>query len=124
MASVLPAFPALPAHTMTLTLGGAQYVVRLVWRDRTQGWYFDLYGIDETPIVQGRRLSPGWGPLLGLMAPLPSFGGQLVVVGLDRYAQADLGPGRALQVLYITDAEIAAATPKADPEAAITVEVP
>lgn len=97
MGQFLPAFPSLPEHSMSVTLSGQQFVFRFVFRPRCRAWYFDLSLADGTPLVLGRKLRPGWAPLMGLQIPnLPT--GLLYVRGPDAYAQADLG--NALRVAY------------------------
>lgn len=124
MPLLLPVLADLPAHRYTVDIGPTTVVVRLVWRDRPGAWYLDLFAQDgTTPLALGRRLSARWGPLLGLEARLPDLGGVLVVVGVDPYRQADVGPGRAVEVMWLSDAEVAALAPVADPNAAVSVSV-
>ncbi len=120
----LPVLAGFPAHRYTIQIGPTTVVVRLVWRDRPAAWYLDIYDQDGvTPLSLGRRLSPGWGPLLGLGARLPDLGGVIIVGGADPYRQADVGPGLPVEVLWFSDAEIAALAPAVDPDAAVVVEL-
>ena len=118
MGLVVSTFPALPAFKQTLTLESTQYRLRLTWRARLQGWYADLYLLDETPLALGRRLSAGWGPFFGLSLP-DGPDGLFVVRGVDGYARADLGD--ALKLLYYTRAELAAAAPEAEADVFVRV---
>jgi len=62
MPTRLPAFPDLPEHSYTVTLGDAVYTLRFVWRERLAAWYMDLGDSTGTPIVQGVRLTTSWAP--------------------------------------------------------------
>lgn len=113
-----PAFPDLPQHTMTVPIGGVLYVATFTWRERLGSWYLDLRSQDGTDLVRGRRLTPGWGPLLGLLIPgAPE--GLLWVRGPDAFAQADLG-GELLLLHYAADELPQAAS---DPEAPLVVKL-
>lgn len=104
MASVIPFYPELPSQRAIVELGGVVYQLQLTWRQRCQGWYLDLYDVSGALLLAGRRLVPGWGPLVGLVAAgLPS-GVALVVVGLSPYRRADLGG--ALQLIVLSSAEL------------------
>jgi len=101
MGQILQAFPSLPSHVQTVTLGEMQYTVRFRWNERTASWYFDLRTIDDTPVILGRRLSPDWMPLLGLtLDNEPS--GHMFVRGPDGYGRDDLG-GDLLLIRYDLD---------------------
>lgn len=108
---VVPTFSALDRSVQTLTLDAVQYRLVLTWRERCRGWYLDLYLLDGTAIVTGRRLSPGFpivvGPVVENAPP-----GYLFVRGADGYARADLGV--SLFLIYYDLAEIAD-TPRATP---------
>lgn len=101
----LSTFPALPASIQTVTLEDEQFRVRLTWRHRCQAWYMDLYALDETPLLLGRRLSAGWSPNAGLVIE-NGPAGYFLVRGLDDYAREDLGAN--LRLLYYTSDEVAA----------------
>jgi hypothetical protein len=117
MGNILPAFPDAPAHTITIDLDGAQYVVRYTWRERSASWYLDLSTVDGTALITGRRLSAGWVPTLGLVIDgLPS--GVLFVRGVDGYERDDLGTD--LLVVHYTDDEIASAAGDAADDVTIT----
>lgn len=91
MASRLPAFPTIPRHRYTVTLGDERFQVRLTWRARTRAWYLDLFDADGDAVALGRRLSPGFGPLLHLLPAGKYEDGELYVSGaLDPYRQEDL----------------------------------
>lgn len=99
-------FPELPQHTQTVTLDETQFRLRLTWLPRLQGWYLDLYALDETPLLLGRRLNPGWAVNAGLVVE-GGPEGLLLVSGTDGYAREDLG--RSLRLTYYTRAELQAA---------------
>ena len=74
MASKLPAFPELPQHSYSVALGETapeQYQCRLTYRLRTEGWYIDITRPDGTALAEGRRISPGWGPILSCPCHTP-----------------------------------------------------
>lgn len=124
MGVVLSAFPDQPQVVQTVTLGDRQFRVEMTWRRRCRAWYVSLLTGDEVPLAMGRRLSPGWSPLAGIIldeALAPD--GLFVVRGVDGYAREDLG--EALTVAFYTSAELAAAKAAADAEdAADGVEDP
>lgn len=90
MGLILAGYPAEPQHIQTVALGGVDFRVRCTWRERTRAWYLDLYAADGTPLVVGRRLSPGWAPYAGIQtAGMPD--GVVWVRGPNDYARDDLG---------------------------------
>ena len=103
----LATFPDLPRSQQTVTLEDNQYRVRLTWRPRLNGWYLDLTELDETPIAVGRRLSPGWGPLIGLL-PAEAPAGLFYVRGPSEYEQGSLGD--SLKLLYYDSTDLPAGT--------------
>jgi len=112
MPRVIQTFSSRPATIQTVELGGTLYRLRLHWQERNQSWYCDLYEIDEAPIFQGRRLSPLYGPGVGITrAEVP--GGQLLVQGPDPYLQAELG-GR-VTLFFATNDELAALAGESTP---------
>lgn len=60
----LPITFDIPSQRYRTTVSGVEYFVRLVYRDRTESWYMDLYDAAGDPIVFGRRLAPGWAPMM------------------------------------------------------------
>lgn len=111
MGQILQSFPQLPAHTQTVVIQDAQYIVRLVYRSRTAAWYFDLRTVDGDDLALGRRLSEDWSPLLGLLidnAP----DGLWFVRGPDAYDRDDLGSN--LLLMFYELADLPAATVAAD----------
>ena len=120
MALLLPGFPALPSHRLRVPLGARAYDLRLTWRERPAGWYLDLWQVDGTPIALGRRLTPGWDPILGLgIADSPDDGGFLTVRGPDPYERADLGT--ALRLVWMTTAEVEAGVAAVDDGYTVTL---
>lgn len=94
----LPFFHDLPAHRYTVALDGAQYEVRLTYRDRTASWYLDLWDSSGAAVVLGRRLSPGWSPQGFVTSSGPP--GLLFVFGKDPYARDEI------ELWYVTAAEL------------------
>jgi hypothetical protein len=105
MGAVLTTFRDQPCHKQTVTLGGVQFQVRLTWRRRCGAWYLDLWAQDGTALALGRRISPGWGPLLGLSIP-NGPAGYLFVRGSDPYGRDALGDD--VRIAFYTTEEIAA----------------
>lgn len=111
MSAILPAYPALPAHTYTVTLGGVAYTLRFVFRARLSAWYLDVFSADGTALARSRRLSPGWSPLFAL----PIVGGPagyLWVRGPDEYTRLDLGG--AVKLVFYDAADVPAAAAQDD----------
>ncbi len=112
MADQYTLFPDLPQHTITTTWGDRQVKIRLTFRDRMSSWYLDIFELDDTPIVFGRRVSPQFAPLLGL-----AFGGEqlprdreLLIDGpSDPYERSELG--EIVSLILVSDAELAAIAP-------------
>ena len=107
-----------PADTQTVTIGGVQYRARFTWRTRTASWYLDLWKLDGTALALGRRLSPGWGPLIGL-----SIDGApdswLYLSGPDEYRRDHAGS--SLQVRFYTQAEVDARAPTTSDVSSVVV---
>ena len=79
----------LPSSSQTVTLGGDVFQVQTTYRKRSSSWFLSLFDLEGTPILTGRRLSPGWGVNLGHIGK-PE--GVLLVVGsTDPYRRDDLG---------------------------------
>ena len=107
MSAILPAYPSLPAHTYTITLGSASFTLRYVFRPRLSAWYIDLFDAAGTALARSRRLSPGWSPLYALpIAGGPD--GYLWVRGPDEYGRMDLGD--AIKLVFY-DASAVTGTP-------------
>ncbi len=116
MGQTVATYPDLPQFTQTLTLDEVQYRLRLTWRPRQRAWYADLWLLDGTAVALGRRVSPKWGLLLGLL-PAGAPAGTLYVRGSDPYERDMLGD--SLAIVYYTAAEVGEAP--ADPALQVTV---
>lgn len=103
MGKILAAYPELPSHVQTVTLGGAQYRVRFTFRGRCASWYADVYTRDGEPLALGRRLSPGWALLSAASIP-GAPDGFLFVRGSDGYVRGDLGG--SLRLVFYTASEL------------------
>lgn len=97
----LPAFPNIPQHVMTLTLGGRTYRYRRTYRPRMRAWYIDIEDQNGELIVGGRRLNGEWLPLESIAV---DFDGTLYVRGPDVYLREDLGGD--LREIYIAPGEL------------------
>jgi hypothetical protein len=98
----LNTFQQIPAHTQTVTLGDTVYRLRLIWRDRLDAWYADLFEQDGTPIRTGKRVSAEWVLFHGEMEAKED--GMIYVYGPDDYDRNDLGEN--LLILYVPKDEI------------------
>ena len=100
-------FADLSQGTTTQTWADRQIQIRTTFRERTGAWYMDLFELDGTAIVFGRRVSPNFVPLLGLGLEgeqLPR-GQTLLVVGPDDpYVKASLSD--TLELLLLSAEEI------------------
>lgn len=88
-----------------VSLEGVAIVLGLRWHDRASGWYLTLTDAEGVVRVRGRRIEPGCD-----LMPDRTFGGlppgRLVAVGsVDLTRREYLGT--AVQVLYLTAAEVA-----------------
>lgn len=104
MGRLLPTFTDVPSHRYTVSLDDVQFRVRLTFRRRLRAWYMDLFKLDETPIAQGRRLEPTFGPLVGL-SPIDGPDGEFYVRGAPKpYTREEFGD--AVRLAYYTVAEV------------------
>jgi hypothetical protein len=118
MGRVLSLDPVVPSYLRTFTLGGTDYRIALTWRERTGSWYLDLYDAEEAPLALGRRVSPGWSPLLGLdIDGGPE--GMLFVRGPEPYRREDLGAG--LRIIFYPTSENPDPTPSDDDPTVVLV---
>lgn len=119
MGQILTVYPEQPSLRQTVTLGGTQYDLRLVWRDRPAAWYADLWAADGTEVWLGQRVTPGW-PLGAGLGPVGKLDGALLVRGPSGgYDRHDLG--RTVQLVYYPSSELPEAVAAAD---AVTATVP
>ncbi len=118
MGRVLSLDSVVPAYLQTFTLGGTDYRIGLTWRERTASWYLDLYDAEEAPLALGRRVSPGWSPLLGLSIE-GGPDGVLMVRGPEPYMRDGLGAG--LRIIFYPTSEFPAATPSDDDPTVVLV---
>jgi len=69
-----------PARSVTTTINGTIIKVRTYYNITDGGWFFDLYDVDNEPLVLGRALNPG----LGLLFPFPDLDlGNLAYIPID-----------------------------------------
>lgn len=101
MGQAVTVFPAQPSFRQTLTLGDAQFELRLQWRERLAAWYADLWTAAGLPVWLGVRVSPGWALGFGLVAE-NAPDGVLFVRGPPEYSRMDLG-GSVQIVFYATE---------------------
>ena len=106
MSLTLSHLPDLPTALQTVTLDGEQFKLRMTWRERRQAWYLDLYTLDGTALVLGRRVSPGFAPFVQYDHMPDRPAGFFFVHGLDGYVRGDLGG--TLRVVYRSREEMAA----------------
>jgi hypothetical protein len=118
-------FPQFSQFTLTMQMGPTKLTLRMTWRDRTKSWYLDIFQIDGTPLVLGRRLSPYWSPIFGDARTPELIDGSIAVRGLDGYEQDDLGT-TSLLLWYIPFSDLLLLAPdEVDPlEPTITITSP
>jgi len=107
MPTQLPAYPGEGQFTLTFPMGGTQYNLVFTWRDRCAAWYLDVYLTDGTEVAIGRRISPNFRPLLGVVSPNAPAGELWVFGPTDPYFQSDLGTN--VVVVWFDASEIPAA---------------
>jgi len=101
MAFIVTSFPDQDDTSQTVTISDGSNIIRLYWRERLMGWYYDIRLVDNTAIALGRRLSSDYGPLMGLV-PENRPAGEFIVQGPSGYARDDFGSneGDALLLWY------------------------
>ena len=108
---IIPTFQTDPEFEERVLLGNRRFILKFMFLDRTRAWYIDLLRDDRTPIVIGRRVSPGWGPLFGI--PVDEGPDGLVYVrGIDPYLRADLGS--TLLVVFLPREDIPVTVPSSE----------
>lgn len=105
MASVIPTYPGLPRHTMSVDLGGTVFQLRFTWRERLGAWYLDVRDANEAALVTGVRLSSSWMPIEHYSVE-SGPAGVLYVRGPDEYRRDDFGDG--VDLVYYDRTEIPA----------------
>lgn len=94
--------------TQSMTLGGAEYTITLIWNDRDSRWRFSL-AKDEVPIVSGIKLVESQSLLSRYI--LPDFGhGDIFVLRSKKdglpVGRDNLGIGKAYELVYFTNEEL------------------
>jgi len=102
MGQIIPTFQAQPKVSMIVTLGSERYSLTFTYRSRLNAWYLDISTVEGTALASGRRLSPGWDQLFGLVPAGGRPTGHLFVRGSDPYTREMLGD-RVLPVYYSPD---------------------
>jgi hypothetical protein len=68
-------------------LSGTTYELVFTWRERTEALYVDVYELDGTPVVLGRRVRPASDALTGVL----DIPGVLLGAGPDTIQPEDIG---------------------------------
>ncbi len=68
-----------PRYDYDVELGGVLYRLELIWRDRTESWYVNLYDSDDEPLILGQRLVVDYPLMASHTGRVPS-GGMLILV--------------------------------------------
>jgi len=110
MGQAIKAFPVKPHDWQTVPLGDGKFRITLTWRERCRAWYLDVYTAAGVAVALGRRVSPGYGPLLDLSLPTGPEG-MIIASGKDPYRREDFGDSVRL-VYYEEDELPAAETPE------------
>lgn len=103
MGQIVRTFAEQPSFIQSLTLGGAQFRLRLTWKDRLKGWYADLWTLSGTAVLLGQRVSSRWALGLGLNAENRPEG-VFLVRGPDEYERESLGA--SLKLVFYPEAEL------------------
>jgi hypothetical protein len=101
MGRLINVFPSNPCQSQVLTLGGAQYRLRLTWRERLAGWYADLWDAEDEQVWAGVRVCSSWALGFGL-SPENRPDGIFLVRGPTEARRQDLGVSQRL-AFYGTD---------------------
>lgn len=59
---IVQEFPLSPeAQKMSITLGTQEYSIRFAWCSApgAEGWFIDIYALDDTPLARGLPLTAG-----------------------------------------------------------------
>jgi len=118
MRQTLTVHPELPASRQVVTLGAEQYTLRLTWRDRTAGWYADLWTAAGVPVWLGQRVTTQWGLGLGLTG-VDAPDGILFVRGPAEFERADLGG--SVRIVFWPSADLPART---STDLGLTISIP
>jgi hypothetical protein len=73
---------------------------------RSESWYIDVLDSDEQPIIRGKRLTPGWNPLMRRKSEALPKGTFYVYSTLDPIGRDGFASGDA-QFVYFDEAETA-----------------
>lgn len=107
MALLIPFQPSIPFYRFSTTIENVEYVFDARWNGRDSAWYFDVSGVDNTPIVSGVKVVLG--TYLGRTVDHPLFRDGVIVAvdtsdaGLDASFD-DLGT--RVQVMRLTLDEV------------------
>ncbi len=96
--------PSKPKQSQNVSLGGRQYTIRAVWKERLRGWYLDVRLIDGTDVALGARVNAS-GVVVRDMSRWNAdleAGGVLVATGVNDVIRESLGQQGGLNVYYLT----------------------
>ncbi len=89
MAGVVPITRGVENQEFQVQLDGVEYIIRLLWQDRDESWYFELSDALGTPIWMGQRIATGVPLLFQCVNPLRPPG-ELITIDT---ADEDKDPG-------------------------------
>ena len=103
---ILPVVPSIAFYRIGVTIEDVHYVMDFQWNSTESAWYFDMYDLDENPIIVGVKVVLG--AFLGRTAnALPFKDGILVAVDTTRKGKEagfdDLGTRVELRYLPTLD---------------------
>ena len=124
MISEIHTFPQFSQFTITMVLGPTKLTLRMTYRERTLSWYLDIYELNGTPLLLGRRLSANWIPMYGYAYLLGLIEGVLVVRGLEGYEQKDLGKTLILEYIPEQDLLLLIDNPTSPQDPIVTITSP
>src|SRR3990172_3141789 len=77
MPSILPFIPSVAFYRFGTVLDGDPYIFDVRWNSRDAAWFFDLFELDETPIILGVKVVLG--AYLGRTANHPLMNAGVIV---------------------------------------------
>jgi len=105
----IPFLPSTPAR-FTTQIGDREMTIDQRWNEEDQAWYFDLYDVDETPVLKGAKITLG--TFIGRASEHPIFIRGAIMAQDTSRDGAEAGYddlGVRVRVWYMTDAELAMA---------------
>lgn len=114
---------ASPVYDYTIDLDDVMIRYRLVWRERQEGWYLDVWDADGNAVLAGVRMNVGW-PVLWRYRSAALPPGQLMLVdtsgGMVPPTSYDT-LGQQYRLVYASSSELTEPTLAPDWDYTVTV---